>query len=267
MSEYRNLQPTREVVTPSVDPEIDGRADYVSDLTPFTLEEADYVKEGPRDTYGDDLAENLVTKASSKAVRKIFYRFIRWYSYWIVWLQKIFRDMKTRNEEVFQRQYDVEQRQSSVETQLANYTSSHGPSAGEKDPEIIDARRDIQSNNYALVGDYIRALERRINAFVPDGFDIVINHGMGVEPSKVSVHSYEYGLDTEPSGFNTAEGKFGGTPRVEVISRVIHNSYNQLTVSIPASFALEGNPVQSRYEPEKWYVIQGFKILLITVAR
>lgn len=115
MSKYDEL--SKDYVPLKTEPEIKpsepNDEDYLTDFEDFNLEEPEYINKGPKDEYILELSEGMWTKASSKAVRKIIYLFMRWCGYWVLNLKKWIEQYRKRQE-------DVEERQTNLENDFKN---------------------------------------------------------------------------------------------------------------------------------------------------
>ncbi len=232
------------------DVEIDTADDkYLTDFEDFNTDEPSYIDEGAKDGYILELSENMWTKASSKAVRKIIYLFMRWCAYWVLKLQAWVD--KTNG-----RQDDVEKRQNGLENQfkdvLANATT---------DSEVINARDSQAFGKFTVLDDRIENIEKLLSGFVPQGVEITIERTMDTLP-KIYVDTWDYGigmvgLGEEPSGL------FGGTTPEIIQSRIVSWTNNKLVIQVPLDY--EKFVFDNRPSDNEYLLFNGTKSLMVHV--
>uniref|UniRef100_UPI00359C4D45 hypothetical protein n=1 Tax=Lactococcus garvieae TaxID=1363 RepID=UPI00359C4D45 len=223
--------------------------DYLSDFEDFNLDEPEYIDKGSKDEYILDLSEGMWTKASSKAVRKIIYLFMRWCGYWVLNLKKWIEQHRKRQEEVEERQTKVEHDFKNV---IANAT---------KDSEVIVARSSDYFGDFTVLDERLENIEKLLIGFVPQGVQITIKRVMNVLPS-VYIDTWEYGTGIVPLG-EEPEGMFGGTTPTIVENRIISWSDNELVLQV----ALDYEHFKFKYRPEsgEYLLFDGVKSLMVHV--
>lgn len=230
--------------------EIDTADDkYLTDFEDFNTDEPSYIDEGAKDGYILELSENMWTKASSKAVRKIIYLFMRWCAYWVLKLQAWVD--KTNG-----RQDDVEKRQNGLENQfkdvLANATT---------DSEVINARDSQAFGKFTVLDDRIENIEKLLSGFVPQGVEITIERTMDTLP-KIYVDTWDYGIGMVGLG-EEPTGLFGGTTPEIIQSRIVSWTNNKLIIQVPLDyekFAFDNRPSDGDY-----LLFNGTKSLMVHV--
>jgi hypothetical protein len=232
------------------DVEIDTADDkYLTDFEDFNTDEPSYIDDGAKDGYILELSENIWTKASSKAVRKIIYLFMRWCAYWVLKLQAWVD--KTNG-----RQDDVEKRQNGLENQfkdvLANATT---------DSEVINARDSQAFGKFTVLDDRIENIEKLLSGFVPQGVEITIERTMDTLP-KIYVDTWDYGiamvgLGEEPTGL------FGGTTPEIIQSRIVSWTNNKLIIQMPLDY--EKFAFDNRPSDDEYLLFNGTKSLMVHV--
>ena len=222
---------------------------YLTDFEDFNTDEPSYIDEGAKDGYILELSENMWTKASSKAVRKIIYLFMRWCAYWVLKLQAWVD--KTND-----RQDDVEKRQNGLENQfkdvLANATT---------DSEVINARDSQAFGKFTVLDDRLENIEKLLSGFVPQGVEITIERTMDALP-KIYVDTWDYGigmvgLGEEPSGL------FGGTTPEIIQSRIVSWTNNKLVIQVPLDY--EKFVFDNRPSDDGYLLFNGTKSLMVHV--
>ncbi|NCB81981.1 MAG: hypothetical protein EOM38_06165 [Bacilli bacterium] len=222
---------------------------YLTDFEDFNTDEPSYIDEGAKDGYILELSENMWTKASSKAVRKIIYLFMRWCAYWVLKLQAWVD--KTNG-----RQDDVEKRQNGLENQfkdvLANATT---------DSEVINARDSQAFGKFTVLDDRLENIEKLLSGFVPQGVEITIERTMDTLP-KIYVDTWDYGigmvrLGEEPSGL------FGGTTPEIIQSRIVSWTNNKLIIQVPLDY--EKFAFDNRPSDDEYLLFNGTKSLMVHV--
>ncbi|WP_270219323.1 hypothetical protein [Lactococcus garvieae] len=223
--------------------------DYLSDFEDFTVDEPPYIEEGPKDKYIMDLSEGMWTKASSKAVRKIIYLFMRWCGYWVLNLKKWIEQYRKRQE-------DVEARQTRVENEFKDVIAN-----ATKDSEVINARDSAYFGKFPVLDDRLENIEKMISGFVPQGVQIKIKRTMNVLPT-VYVDTWEYGLGLAPLG-DEPEGMFGGTTPTIIENRIVSWNNNELVIQVALdyeSFVFDNRPGDNEY-----LLFDGIKSLMVHV--
>lgn len=232
------------------DVEIDTADDkYLTDFEDFNMDEPGYIENGSKDGYILELSENIWTKASSKAVRKIIYLFMRWCAYWVLKLQAWVD--KTNG-----RQDDVEKRQNGLENQfkdvLANATT---------DSEVINARDSQAFGKFTVLDDRIENIEKLLSGFVPQGVQITIERTMDTLP-KIYVDTWDYGIDMVNLG-EEPEGVFGGTTPEIIQSRIVSWTNNKLIIQVPLDY--EEFVFDNRPSDDEYLLFNGTKSLMVHV--
>lgn len=244
-SDYVPLKSENKSIIDERDPEFDEKEDYLSDFTPFTIEEPDFIEDGPRDAYADELSKGMRTKASSKATRKIIYRFIRWYGYWVLKWQEFIKRITSRQDKVEERQKELEQR---YDEQISGNTDIS---------EIIDARGgfktlkgrldDMQSKLENLnPTESVFTIKHNQNGLVPIRVVTGIN-GLGVSP-----------LGKEPTGL-------GGSEIMEIPYKPVYLSRNELSVLVPLKYKMK-DPIVTRTASNEYLLVEGSRTLIITIG-
>ena len=223
--------------------------DYLSDFEDFTVDEPPYIEEGPKDKYIMDLSEGMWTKASSKAVRKIIYLFMRWCGYWVLNLKKWIEQYRKRQE-------DVEARQTQVENEFKDVIAN-----ATKDSEVINARDSAYFGKFPVLDDRLENIEKMISGFVPQGVQIKIKRTMNVLPT-VYVDTWEYGLGLAPLG-DEPEGMFGGTTPKIIENRIVSWSNNELVIQVALDY--ENFVFDNRPENNEYLLFDGIKSLMVHV--
>ena len=232
------------------DVEIDTADDkYLTDFEDFNTDEPSYIDEGAKDGYILELSENMWTKASSKAVRKIIYLFMRWCAYWVLKLQAWVD--KTNG-----RQDDVEKRQNGLENQfkdvLANATT---------DSEVINARDSQAFGKFTVLDDRIENIEKLLSGFVPQGVEITIERTMDTLP-KIYVDTWDYGIGMVGLG-EEPTGLFGGTTPEIIQSRIVSWTNNKLVIQVPLDY--EKFVFDNRPSDDEYLLFNGTKSLMVHV--
>lgn len=232
------------------DVEIDTADDkYLTDFEDFNTDEPSYIDEGAKDGYILELSENMWTKASSKAVRKIIYLFMRWCAYWVLKLQAWVD--KTNG-----RQDDVEKRQNGLENQfkdvLANATT---------DSEVINARDSQAFGKFTVLDDRIENIEKLLSGFVPQGVEITIERTMDTLP-KIYVDTWDYGIGMVGLG-EEPTGLFGGTTPEIIQSRIVSWTNNKLIIQVPLDY--EKFAFDNRPSDDEYLLFNGTKSLMVHV--
>lgn len=232
------------------DVEIDTADDkYLTDFEDFNTDEPSYIDEGAKDGYILELSENMWTKASSKAVRKIIYLFMRWCAYWVLKLQAWVD--KTNG-----RQDDVEKRQNGLENQfkdvLANATT---------DSEVINARDSQAFGKFTVLDDRIENIEKLLSGFVPQGVEITIERTMDTLP-KIYVDTWDYGIGMVGLG-EEPTGLFGGTTPEIIQSRIVSWTNNKLVIQVPLDY--EKFDFDNRPSDDEYLLFNGTKSLMVHV--
>ncbi|HAP3558580.1 TPA: hypothetical protein IUD88_001173 [Enterococcus faecalis] len=247
---YIPLKSDKQLEIDESDREFDSENDYLQDFTPFTLEEPTYITNGPKDKYILDLSDGMRTKASSKAVRKIIYRFMRWCGYWIMKIQDFFAKLTQRQIDVEKRQVNVEEKFKQV---IANATS---------DSEVINARDSETFGPFIVLDDRLEYIEKLLNAYVPKGNLITIKREVNALP-QVVVQSYDYGLGILPLGMEP-EGFFGGTVPEVVPSKLKSWQGGEVVVQIPKDFS--DYMFSLRPKKSEYLFLKETQALLVTVS-
>lgn len=232
------------------DVEIDTADDkYLTDFEDFNTDEPSYIDEGAKDGYILELSENMWTKASSKAVRKIIYLFMRWCAYWVLKLQAWVD--KTNG-----RQDDVEKRQNGLENQfkdvLANATT---------DSEVINARDSQAFGKFTVLDDRIENIEKLLSGFVPQGVEITIERTMDTLP-KIYVETWDYGIGMVGLG-EEPTGLFGGTTPQIIQNRIVSWTNNKLVIQVPLDY--EKFVFDNRPSDDEYLLFNGTKSLMVHV--
>lgn len=232
------------------DVEIDTADDkYLTDFEDFNTDEPSYIDEGAKDGYILELSENIWTKASSKAVRKIIYLFMRWCAYWVLKLQAWVD--KTNG-----RQSDVEKRQNGLENQFKDVLTN-----ATTDSEVINARDSQAFGKFTVLDDRLENIEKLLSGFVPQGVEITIERTMDTLP-KIYVDTWDYGigmvgLGEEPSGL------FGGTTPEIIQSRIVSWTNNKLVIQVPLDY--EKFVFDNRPSDDEYLLFDGTKSLMVHV--
>ncbi len=224
--------------------------DYLSDFEDFNVEEPEYVDKGAKDGYILELSEGMWTKASSKAVRKIIYLFMRWCGYWVLNLKKWIEQYRKRQE-------DVEKRQTKVENDFKNVISN-----ATTDSEVITARNSDYFGNFALLDERLENIEQLIVGFVPQGVKISVKRTMNALPS-IYIDTWEYGIGRVPLGEEPA-GKFGGTPPRIVEHRIISWANDELVIQVALDY--ENFKFNHRPTNDEYLLFDGVRSLMVHVS-
>lgn len=223
--------------------------DYLSDFEDFNLEEPEYIDKGPKDEYILELSEGMWTKASSKAVRKIIYLFMRWCGYWVLNLKKWIEQYRKRQEAVEERQTNLENDFKDV---IANTT---------QDSEVINARSSEYFGGFTVLDDRLENIEQLLIGFVPQGVQITISRKMNALPS-VYIDTWEYGLGLAPLG-DEPDGMFGGTIPKIVENRIVSWADNELVIQV--AFDYENFKFKYRPESGEYLLFDGVRSLMVHV--
>ena len=229
------------------DVEIDTADDkYLTDFEDFNTDEPSYIDEGAKDGYILELSENMWTKASSKAVRKIIYLFMRWCAYWVLKLQAWVD--KTNG-----RQDDVEKRQNGLENQFKDVATT--------DSEVINARDSQAFGKFTVLDDRIENIEKLLSGFVPQGVEITIERTMDTLP-KIYVDTWDYGIGMVGLG-EEPTGLFGGTTPEIIQSRIVSWTNNKLVIQVPLDY--EKFVFDNRPSDDEYLLFNGTKSLMVHV--
>lgn len=214
MSDFQDMKPTDD----------NTKVDYTDDSLLDKLEEE--IQTGVIDQLFQKYALWVRTKMFRTQVRETIARMGEYTSV-------IFNKLKDICEHTEKRQSEVEKRQTSLEERykdvLANATA---------DSEVIDARDSETYGKFSVLDDRLENIEQLLSIYVPAGFDVEINHNLGVNP-QVFVFTWLYGLGVVPLG-TEPNGLFGGTAKESVPCQVVHNDSNECVVSIPFKYVTDG---------------------------
>lgn len=223
--------------------------DYLSDFEDFNLDEPEYIDSGAKDGYILELSEGMWKKASSKAVRRIIYLFMRWCGYWVLNLKKWIDQYR-------QRQEKVEERQTKVENDFKNVIAN-----ATKDSEVIVARSSDYFGDFTVLDERLENIEKLIIGFVPQGVQITIKRIMNTLPT-VYIDTWEYGIGMVPLG-EEPDGTFGGTIPKIVENRIISWANNELVIQVALDY--ENFKFNHRPESGEYLLFDGVKSLMIHV--
>lgn len=217
-------------------------------------EVANEIKTGNVDETSQLLALWIRTKMFGIDVRESLALFVEWLSVKINKIQDGFNELKDRQENLEERQTDLGEDFKDV---LASKSTNM---------EIVNAR-DSQTFKkvYKVLDDRLEYIETLISTNMPTGFKVTIIHNMGVAP-KVKVLAYQNAIDTEADGFDTSD-QFGGTIGMEVPTQLNNDDYNTLTINMPLTYKLEGEPIKSQYYDDTWYLINDNQTIQFTLTK
>lgn len=214
---YYDTQPTGEVNTtvkytdPTDVPEIDEE-----------------IKNGVISKVAQDIASWIRTKMWRRHVREALARSVEYFSV-------LFNNLKAIVESNTIRQDNVEKRQSELERDFVSVTSN-----ATVDSEVIIARDSDVYGQFNTLGLRLENIEKIMANFVPSGFIVKINHGLGRNPT-VTVKKYDWAIGTETDGFDTApDGLFGGSAVETVPTNLIYAS-GVVYVHMPAVYRQGGD--------------------------
>lgn len=141
----------------------------------------------------------------------------------------LYNRIKDIAENTLKRQEAVEQRQTSIEGQMKDVIANVTV-----DSEVINARDSELYGKFPVLDDRLENIEGLINKFVPVGFDVNIQHNLGINPN-VNVRTWTHGIGVMPLSTEPA-GLFGGTASISIACQVTHLSANECMVSLPAEY-------------------------------
>ena len=116
------------------------------------------------------------------------------------------------------------------------------------------------------INESLEKINQLMDRYLPVGFDVSITHNYNMTP-RVVVKHYTYAIDTEPKGFDSEKGKFGGTPSQLVPCEVTYTDYNSLVVTLPAVYKRQTAVVKSKHYEGIWYVPDGTDVLKIELKK
>lgn len=242
MTQFYDTQPTGE----------NHQVDY---RDPTDIPEiAEEIAKGKKDPISINIALWIRTKMWRRHVREALARAVEWFS---VRFYEI-KDHADKTREISQ---ETRERQTTLEGQfkdvLANATV---------DSEVINARDSQTFGKFIVLDDRFENIETLVNRYIPIGFDFIIPHNMGTNPNVV-VKTYDYGLGTEPNGFDSVPGMFGGTPSKMLPFEAMYQGGNTVLISLPYEYRMENSEViKSKYYPGVWYLNEGIKTIKIELT-
>lgn len=148
----------------------------------------------------------------------------------------LFNRIKEIAEKTEKRQTQVEQRQTKIEDQFRAVQQD-----ATIDSELINARNSELYGKFPVLDDRLENIEQLLVKFLPIGFDVTINHALGVQP-EINVRTWTHGigvmnLGTEPTGL------FGGSASQSIPCQVMHIGANESIVSLPVEYKNEAKLV------------------------
>lgn len=150
------------------------------------------------------------------------------------------------------RQSQLEGRQTDVEDKFKAIILN-----ATKDSETILARDSSHFGNFTVLDDRLEYMDSLLAGYVPDGFDVTINHNQNRQP-KVVVNYYEYAIGTEDNGFGTGPNGLGESDVKTISAQVDYSDDDTCIVHLPLSYKLAGTAI---YKDGYWYLIDGHKTL------
>lgn len=220
--------------------------EHIPSQNEFTAE----IKSGVVDSKSRTLAGWIRHKQWGVDVREALALFVEWLS--TKW--HAIRQLVDSNSD---RQSAVESRQNDLENRFSSLLGS-----ATKDSEVIDARDSQKYGRFNVLDARIENIEGLLAKYVPQGFEIKINHNMKRMPS-VRVVTYDWAIGTEKDGLDTTpSGLFGGTQSVSVAANTQYPNTNSMVVILPMDYQTNVKPIQ---RGDDWYLISGIKTIKISL--
>jgi hypothetical protein len=169
--------------------------------------------------------------------------------------------MTTRIEKVEQRQTTTE---ATVAAKAKEMTDAAAVGGEPYAAEVIDIRTNpSDGKTYDSAAARINAMQALIDMYVPSGYTITIAHGLGRNPTAVTVFSFSDGLGVETNGLGTSASGLGGTALLALSPQLSYPDANTVQIDLPAGYKLNGGPVLM---PDgAWYIIDGNEELKIVI--
>ncbi|HGF7744986.1 hypothetical protein [Enterococcus faecium] len=211
IQEFKDTQPTNEPNT-SVDYRDPTDVDEVQDE----------IKYGIIDPISRTFATWIRTKMYRRHVRESLARMMEYTSV-------LFNKIKLLTENTEKRQSEIEKRQTTIEENFKSVIAN-----ATVDSELINARSSEKYGDFATLDERLEYIEKILSSSIPDGFDVTIEHNLGVNPLIV-VRTWTYGIGVVPLG-TEPEGFFGGSAPISVPCSVKQISSNKCVVTIPKDY-------------------------------
>ncbi|GKQ42906.1 hypothetical protein RD055328_08290 [Companilactobacillus sp. RD055328] len=223
---------------------------YATDDSPIENDNeiSQAIENGTVDDKSEELAGWLMTKMFGEEVRKSLSLFVRWISVMINAIKDEFNSVLNRVDNVEERQSNVEDDFQDV---IANATT---------DSEVILARKSDIYGEFNTLDPRIENIEKIISTWIPDGFEVKINHNLGANPKSILVEKYQNALDTEVNGFETS-GQVFGSESTQVPTTIINNNFDNVTIKMPRIYELNGTLTQSIGSKNVWYLNEGINTI------
>src|SRR5699024_2926282 len=154
--------------------------------------------------------------------------------------------IKLLTENTEKRQSEIEKRQTTIEENFKNVIAN-----ATVDSEVINARSSEKYGEFETLDERLEYIEKILSSSIPEGFDVTIEHNLGVNPLIV-VRTCTYGIDVVTLG-KEPEGFFGRSAPISVLSRIKQINSNKCVVTIQ-------NYYKTTYLPNK---INDNKYLII----
>lgn len=183
----------------------------------------DEIKYGVIDPISQTFALWIRTKMYRRHVRESLARMMEYTSV-------LFHKAKTLSENTLKRQKEVEKRQTLLEDRFRDVLTN-----ATVDSEVILARDSANYGKFSTLDARMEHMEELFITFVPEGFDVEIQHNLGVMPSVVNVSTWQYGLGVLPLG-TEENGLFGGTASEQLTSKLTNKTATACVVTLPKKY-------------------------------
>lgn len=217
----------------------------------------DEINAGILDGNAKKLATWIRTKRYGIDVREALALFVEW-------INVKFNGLADEFNKVIGRVDNVEKRQTSVETDFKDVVAN-----ATVDSEVIIARsNNALSYKAKTLDDLLEYMGGMIAKYVPAGYDVDITHNLGKKPV-ATAWFYQYAFDTEPNGFGTQTGEFGGTVAKTIPVDVSEMDPNTSRISLPIEYKSDAVPFKSANYANTWYLFNTndtSKVVKITLS-
>lgn len=226
---------------------------YGTDTTPIPTDNAvtDYLNSHPLDPIALQIQQWILSKESGLNTRSAM-------GYGASYAcARVLESIQLYND-IYRRQGDVEARMTKTE---GDFQAVIGNAT--VDSEVILARDSDTYGKFATLDKRLEYDEQILAAFAPIGYQVTLNHGLGINP-RVVVSYYEDAIGTETNGLGTAPAGLGEVNTQTVAVMVTYTDANTAVVNMPMKYKLNGTP-----EPMldgNFYLIDGNKTLKFDIG-
>ncbi|MGX7244755.1 hypothetical protein ACWOC1_07875 [Enterococcus quebecensis] len=148
----------------------------------------------------------------------------------------LFNRIKEIAEKTEKRQTQVEQRQTKIEDQFRDVQQN-----ATVDSEVINARNSDIYGKFPVLDDRLENIEQLLVKFLPVGFDVTINHELGLQP-EINVRTWTHGIGVMKLG-TEPEGLFGGSASQSIPSQVTHIDSRTSIISLPIDYKTDAKMI------------------------